>query len=89
MKKKLFLILAMVALMVVAFAFSVSAVTGSQSNEYGAVTEVDGMESLAKTYSDHDSRVVLKNADGTFTTYPSYYIYNGRTGANMRIDMTT
>ena len=89
MKKKLFLIVAMAFLMVVVLAFSVSAVTGSISNEYGTVTEVSGMESLAKKYSDHDSRVVLKNADGTFTTYPSYYIYNGNTGTGMRIDMTT
>ncbi|MBQ4108562.1 MAG: leucine-rich repeat protein, partial [Clostridia bacterium] len=89
MKKKLLFIVAMAALMVVVLALSVSAVTGSASNEYGSVTEVSGMESLAKTYSDHDSRVVLKNADGTFTTYPSYYIYNGSTGAGMRIDMTT
>ncbi|MBO5378801.1 MAG: leucine-rich repeat protein [Clostridia bacterium] len=89
MKKKLLLIVAMAALMVVVLALSVSAVTGSASNEYGSVTEVSGMESLAKTYSDHDSRVVLKNADGTFTTYPSYYIYNGSTGSGMRINMTT
>ena len=89
MKKKLLFIVAMAALMVVVLALSVSAVTGSASNEYGSVTEVSGMESLAKTYSDHDSRVVLKNADGTFTTYPSYYIYNGSTGSGMRINMTT
>ena len=89
MKKKLLLIVATVALMVVALAFSVCAVTGSQSNEYGTVTEVTGMDTLAKAYSDHTSRVVLKNANGTFTTYPSYYIYNGKTGSGMRIDMTT
>lgn len=89
MKKKIFLALAISALLVCLFAVGVSAVTGSASNEYGTVTEVKGLESLANTYSDHDSRVVLKNADGTFTTYPSYYIYNGNTGSNMRIDMST
>ena len=89
MKKKIFLALAISALLVCLFAVGVSAVTGSTSNEYGTVTEVEGLESLANTYKDHDSRVVLKNADGTFTTYPSYYIYNGSTGSNMRIDMST
>ena len=89
MKKKIFLALAISALLVCLFAVGVSAVTGSTSNEYGTVTEVEGLESLANTYKDHDSRVVLKNADGTFTTYPSYYIYNGNTGSSMRIDMST
>lgn len=88
MKKKIFLALAISALLVCLFAVGVSAVTGSTSNEYGTVTEVEGLESLANIYKDHDSRVVLKNADGTFTTYPSYYIYNGSTGTGMRIDMS-
>ena len=89
MKKKIFLALAISIMLVCLFAVGVSAVTGSTSNEYGTVTEVKGMDSLASVYSDHTSRVVLKNADGTFTTYPSYYIYNGNTGSNMRIDMST
>ncbi len=88
MKKKI--ILTLVLALMLAFAFVVSAsaaVTGSTSNEYGDVTIVEGMESKNK-YNDTDSKVVLKNDDGTFTTYPAYYIYNGSTGSGMRIDLS-
>lgn len=86
MKKKLFLATLMVAMLVCVFALSVSAVTGSTSNEYGTVTYVDGMSEV--NGYDTTSRAVLQNADGTYTTYPAYYIYNGKTGADMRMSLT-
>lgn len=86
MKKKLFLVTLMVAMLVCLFALSVSAVTGSTSNEYGTVTYVDGISEV-KDY-DTTSRAVLKNTDGTYTTYPAYYIYNRSTGENMRLDFS-
>ena len=83
MKKKILLMLAVMAMLCLAFAISVSAVTGSSSNEYGEVTYVDGMNTV-KGY-DTTSLAVLQNADGTYTTYPAYYIYNGSTGSGMRL----
>ncbi len=83
MKKKILLILAVMAMLCIVFAISVSAVTGSSSNEYGEVTYVDGMNTV--NGYDTTSLAVLKNADGTYTTYPAYYIYNGSTGSNMRL----
>ena len=86
MRKRILLMLAIMAMLIFAMSICASAaVTGSQSNEYGTPTTVDGMSSKDK-YSDPTSRAVLKNADGTFTTYPAYYIYNGSTGTNMRLD---
>ena len=86
MKKKLFLVTLMVAMLACLFALSVSAITGSASNEYGTVTYVDGISEV-KGY-DTTSRAVLKNTDGTYTTYPAYYVYNGSTGTNMKVDLT-
>lgn len=80
MKKKLLLVTVMVALLLCALAVSVSAVTGSATNEYGTVTSVDGAS--AKDKLDTTSRVVLKNADGTYTTYPAYYVLKNNTSAS-------
>ena len=86
MKRKLLLVTVLVALFVCVFALSVGAVTGSTSNEYGEVTYVDGINEV-KDY-DTTSRAVVKNTDGTYTTYPAYYVYNGSTGTNMKVDFT-
>ena len=87
MKKKLFLALIIATLFVCIFALSASAaVTGSTSNEYGEIKYVEGIDTV-KDY-DTTSRAVLVNADGTYTTYPAYYIYNGSTGTNMRLDFS-
>ncbi len=53
------------------FAVSVSA-EGAQSNEYGTVTEVDGV--TAPTTIDATSRVVIEASNGTYYTFYSYYI---------------
>ncbi|MBQ8738692.1 MAG: leucine-rich repeat domain-containing protein [Clostridia bacterium] len=87
MKKKILILAIMIVALMSIFVISASAaVTGSTSNEYGDVTIVDGMESKNK-YNDTDSKAVLVNDDGTFTTYPAYYIYNGSTGINMDINL--
>ncbi len=73
MKKRLFLIALMISLFACVLAISVNAVTGSTSNEFGEVTYIDGLNANT-TITDKDSRVVLLNANGTYTTYPTYYI---------------
>ena len=90
MKKKFLttlLVATVIAVIASVFAITTSAaVTGSASNEYGDVKYVDGIAEV----NDYDttSRAVLKNADGTYTTYPAYYIYNGSSGTNMRLSFT-
>ena len=84
MKKKI-LFFSLTALLVVLFALSVCAVTGSQSNEFGEVQYVDGIDEV-KGY-DTTSRAVVQNSDGTYTTYPAYYVYNGSTGTGMRANL--
>ena len=84
MKRKLLIVALMATVLVFVLAFSSSAaVTGSTSNEYGTVTYVDGINEVSGY--DTTSRAVLINADGTYTTYPAYYIYNGSTGTSMRL----
>ena len=86
MKKSLLLTVLMAIMLVCIFAISVGAVTGSTSNEYGTVTYVDGMGEVSGY--DTTSRAVVQNTDGTYTTYPAYYIYNGSTSTNMSVDFT-
>ena len=83
MKKRLFLMSLMTLMLVCLLALSVGAVSGSTSNEYGEITYVDGISEV-KHY-DTTSRVVLQNANGTYTTYPAYYVYNGSSGTDMRL----
>ncbi len=74
MKKKLLLLAVMAALLVCALAVTASAaVTGSASNEFGTVTTYDSIAEKDKL-KDTTSRVVLKNADETYSTYPAYYV---------------
>ena len=73
MKRKLLLTTLLVALFVCLFIVSVSAVTGSTSDEFGEVTVISGLNANT-TITDKESRVVLINADGTYSTYPTYYI---------------
>lgn len=71
MKGKLFLFLALFTGLLCIFSFSVCAISGVSSNEFGEVTEITGIETQLK---DKTSRVVLINGDGTYTTYYTYYI---------------
>ena len=74
MKKRIILTLAISIISMVLLAVSVSAIDliTSTSDEFGTVTVVDGMTS---TVTDTTAKVVLKNEDGTFSTYYTYYIY--------------
>ena len=77
MKKKLLLISCMVALLVCIFAISVSAdnIVASSGNEYGAtVSTIDKHEASKPSTIDSTSRVVLLASDGTYYTFPAYYI---------------
>ena len=71
MKSKLLLSLALFTILLCIFTISVSAISGSTSDEFSQVTEIEGMTT---NLSDKTSRVVLKNADNTYSTYYTYYI---------------
>ena len=71
MKKKLLLMLTVVAMLVCVFAISVSA-AGSTSDAYGTITTVDG--ETEPTVIDSTARVVIVANDGTYYTFPAYYI---------------
>ena len=71
MKKKLFLVFTIVAVFACLFAISVSA-AGATENTYGEITPIDGV--AAPTTIDSTSRVVIKATDGTYYTFPSYYL---------------
>ncbi|MBO4983656.1 MAG: leucine-rich repeat domain-containing protein [Clostridia bacterium] len=85
MKKKLLMVAVIVALLVCALAVSASAsANGSASNEYGTPTIYDSI--VEKDKLDTTSRVVLVNADGTYSTYPAYYIL--KNDLNSSLDFT-
>lgn len=72
MKRVIILIISL--LLFCMFALSVNAsVTGSESDSFGEIKIIDGVNPNTQI-KDKTSRVVLKNADGTYTTYPAYYI---------------
>ena len=91
MKKKIFLITAMVALLVCIFAISVSAqeIKKFETDEFQSgdnITYLDGINEdmyLADDSRNNSfyelidpnftARAVLKNSDGTYTTYPAWY----------------
>ncbi len=72
MKRKILLFTIMTALACL-LTITVGAVSGSDSNEFGNPTIIEGINEDT-TLMDKDSRVVLKNEDGTYSTYPTYYI---------------
>ena len=71
MKKKLLLTILLVSLFVLALSVGINA-TGAATNAYGEITPVEGV--APPTTIDTTSRVVIKASDGTFYTFPSYYI---------------
>ena len=71
MKNKLLLTLLVVMSLVCLFTISVSA-SGSTENAYGEITTISGV--AAPTTIDSTSRVVIQASDGTYYTYPSYYV---------------
>lgn len=77
MKKKLFLVTLMVAMLACLFALSVSA-AGSTSNEFLETPDtIDGV--TVPTTIGTTERVVLLGADGNYYTYPAYYIVKDQT----------
>ncbi len=71
MKKKFLLALAIVAILTCIFAISISA-AGATENTYGELTTIEGVD--APTTIDTTSRVVIVASDGTYYTFPAYYI---------------
>ena len=77
MKKKLFLVTLMVAMLACLFALSISA-AGSTSNEFLETPDtIDGV--TVPTTIGTTERVVLLGADGNYYTYPAYYIVKDQT----------
>ena len=72
MKNKIFFTIFAAVMLFSVFALAVSATEITYSADFGEVKSVDGMNTIEGISTD--ARVVLKNADGTYTTYPTYYI---------------
>ena len=83
MKKRLLLWTILVVALTCVLAISVSA-AGATSNEYGEVTTIEGV--TEPSVIDATSRVVLKASDGTFYTFPSYYILTDRSEFTWKIN---
>ena len=71
MKKRVLLTLLLVSLFALAFVVGVNA-AGAATNAYGEITPIEGM--TVPTTIDSTSKVVIKANDGTYYTFPSYYI---------------
>ncbi|MBE6663954.1 MAG: leucine-rich repeat domain-containing protein [Ruminococcaceae bacterium] len=84
MKKKIFLALAISALLVCLFAVGVSA-AGSTSDEFAATP--DTLEGVAvPTKLSTSERVVLLGSDGKYYTYPTYYVLKDQTSASFTVN---
>ena len=96
MKRKLLILAIMLTLVLSVFVISVSGAETtvenenfqggvlykSTTNEFGTVNYVaDGVTINSDSYLDSTARVVLKNSDGTYSTYPTYYLMKGKDGA--------
>lgn len=89
MRKRILIALLALSMFVCLFTASIFAqdLIKSSTDEFGTVNEVEGITS---TVEDRTARIVLKNADGTFSTFYTYYIYptlnwqNGMTDANFK-----
>ncbi len=71
MKKKIFLTILVVMVFTCLFAISINA-AGSTENTYGEITPIEGV--TAPTVIDSTSKVVILATDGTYYTFPSYYV---------------
>ncbi|MBQ7226216.1 MAG: leucine-rich repeat protein [Clostridia bacterium] len=69
--KKVIITVSIMALLVCFFALGVSA-AGAATDAFGEVTVIEGVD--APTLLDTTSRVVILASDGTYYTFPSYYI---------------
>lgn len=75
MKKRIILTLTALIVFTFILALSISAadIITSNSDEFGTVNIVAGVNE-STTIQDKTSRVVLLNADNTYSTFPAYYI---------------
>ena len=75
MKKRIILTLTALIVFTFILALSISAadIITSNSDEFGTVNIVAGVNE-STTIQDKKSRVVLLNADNTYSTFPAYYI---------------
>ena len=71
MKKKILFVLAIMAMLACIFAVSVSA-AGATSDAYGEITVIDGESE--PTVIDKNANVVIQASDGTYYTFPAYYV---------------
>ncbi len=71
MKRKILLTVAIAILFAFALITAIGA-TGVSSSEYGEITSVDGVAD--PTVIDKSAKVVLLANDGTYYTFPTYYI---------------
>ena len=71
MKKRLLIVACVMALFACLLSISVSA-EGATSNEFGTLTTYEGVATPSTI--DTTSRVVLVASDGTYYTFPAYYI---------------
>ena len=86
MKKRIFLCLCMVALLLCIFALSVSAddLVGANNDTYGTVSTIDSLKAIPEVL-DTASRVIIKGADGKYYTFPSYYVLTDSTTLTWRL----
>ncbi len=77
MKKRILFVMAMVIAVMCVLAISVSAdnnLVASSDNGYNTVSTIDVHEANKPSTIDSTSRVVLLAKDGTYYTFPAYYI---------------
>ncbi len=75
MKKRIFILISMLALMCCLFAIGASA---ASTNEFGSVEKIDGID-LTDMNADASSRVVIVDASGEYHTYPAQYVVSSNT----------
>ena len=79
MKKKIFLVIAIMAVLACIFAISTSAAVSAPVKpnigvDFGAVTTIGGFTPPSQLFVNTDERVLLTDGNGNYVTYPTYYI---------------
>lgn len=79
MKKKVFLVIAIMAMLACIFAISASAAVSAPAKpdigvDFGEVTTIKGFTAPSQLFVNTDERVLLTDGNGNYATYPTYYI---------------
>lgn len=79
MKKKVFLVIAIMAIFACIFAISASAAVSAPVKpdigvDFGEVTTIKGFTAPSQLFVNTDERVLLTDGNGNYVTYPTYYI---------------